>query len=79
MPHVDLATPAARMHSSLEDLQAAWIDTQEKWNDQNRRKFEEDHLMPLAMTIKLSMDAAGRMGEILFEAERTCADERSAE
>lgn len=68
----DLGSPAAKVHSSLESLQEAWMDAQEKWNDDNCRKFEEEYLVPLALTVKLSLDAVNRMAETLHEAERDC-------
>ena len=70
----DLATPAGRIHKSLEELQLAWASTQEEWNDVNSRKFEEEQLLPLAFTVKQALDAVGRMSEALFEAERACTD-----
>lgn len=74
MALADLSSPAAKIHSSLEDLQQAWSDLEDLWNDVNRRKFEEEQLLPMALTIKLSLDAVGRMDEILLEAERACED-----
>lgn len=68
----DLGSPAAKVHSSLENLQEAWMDAQGKWNDDNSRKFEEEYLVPLALTVKLSLDAVNRMTETLHEAEREC-------
>ena len=69
---IDLGSPAAKVHSSLENLQEAWMAAQETWNDDNARKFEEEHLVPLALTVKLSLDAVNRMAETLHEAERDC-------
>lgn len=74
MTMIDLGSPAAKVHSSLEDLQEAWANAQEKWNDENARRFEEEYLMPLAFTVKLSLDAVNRMAETLHEAERECME-----
>lgn len=74
MALADLSTPASKIHSALEDLQTAWSDLEEIWNDANRRKFEEEQLLPLALTIKLSLDAAGRMDQVMLDAERDCED-----
>ncbi len=72
MAIADLGTPAARIHKSLEEIQEAWSDTLEHWNDGNSRAFEEEQLIPLALTLKLSLDAIGRMNESLLRAERAC-------
>ena len=78
MPLADLSTPAARIYSALEKLQEAWADAQEVWNDNNSSKLEEEHLVPLAMTVKLSLDAVGRINETLINAERVCSEERES-
>jgi hypothetical protein len=72
MAVADVATPGSKIYKSLEDLQAAWADTLEHWHDDNSRKFEEDHLIPMALTIRLSLDAVNRMSESLAKAERDC-------
>ena len=70
MALADLGSPAAKIHSSLDDLQLAWTNTLEHWHDENSSRFEEEHLLPLAMTIKISLDAIGRMNESLQKADR---------
>ncbi len=79
MALTDLSTPAARIHSALENLQVAWATVSEHWNDANSRSFEEEHLYPLAMTVKIALDAVGRMDEIVHHAEKACVDERRTE
>jgi len=70
MALADLGSPAAKIYSSLEDLQLAWANTVEHWQDENSRRFEEEHLVPLALTIRISLDAIGRMDESMQKAER---------
>lgn len=72
MAVADIASPGSKIHKSLEDLQLAWAETTEHWHDDNSRKFEEDHLIPMALAIKLSLDAVNRMSEALSKAERDC-------
>jgi hypothetical protein len=79
MALTDLATPAARIHSALENLQVAWANVSAHWNDANSRSFEEEHLFPLAMTVKIALDAVGRMDETVHRAEQACLDERRSE
>lgn len=76
MALTDLSTPAARIYSALETLQVAWATVSEHWNDANSRSFEEEHLFPLAMTVKIALDAVGRMDEIVHHAEKACLDEQ---
>ena len=70
MALADLGSPAAKIHSALEDLQVAWGNTLEHWQDENSRRFEEEHLIPLAQTVRISLDAVGRMNESIQQAER---------
>ena len=79
MALADLASPAAKMHTALKDLQVAWATATEKWNDSNSRHFEEQFLQPLAMTVKISINAVGRMDERIQRAEHACSDQRFAE
>lgn len=72
---VDLTSPAGKIHSAIKDLQVAWAQVTETWRDEASRHFEEQHLMPLAMTTKLTLDAIGRMSEHVQRAEHACADE----
>jgi hypothetical protein len=72
MAVADVSTPGSKIYKALEDLQMAWSETTEHWRDDNSRKFEEDHLVPMALTIKLSLDAVNRMSETLAKAERAC-------
>ncbi|MDA0590889.1 MAG: hypothetical protein O2820_17310 [Planctomycetota bacterium] len=70
MALADLGSPASKIHTSLEDLQLAWANTLEHWHDESSAHFEEECLVPLARTIKISLDAIGRMNESLQKAER---------
>ena len=79
MSLVDLSSPAGKIHTALKDLQIAWGHATEKWRDENSRHFEEQYLMPLAMSAKLSLDAIGRMSEQIQRAEQACSDEFRSE
>lgn len=66
----DLTSPSARIHSALNDLLLAWERATETWNDGNARRLEEEWLKPLGMTVRIGLDAANRMNEVLAEAGR---------
>ena len=72
MRHWDLYTNAARLRKATEELQIAWHETAELWNDDVSRAFCERYLEPLAPTTKLSLDAIGRMRQLLKQIETEC-------
>jgi len=68
----DLDTSAARLRKATEGLQIAWEQTGEQWQDQVSQKFCERHLEPLGPAMKLSLDAVGRMQQLLKQIQNEC-------
>lgn len=79
MQLADLGTPSAKIQKALESLQIAWGHATEHWDDANSRYFEEKHLLPMAMSLKFSLDAVGRMEEALHRSEAACLDQAKSE
>lgn len=70
MGNWDLHTSAARLRKSTEDLQIAWAETAELWQDEVSRAFCEKYLEPIGPTMKISLDAVGRMQQLLNQIHR---------
>ncbi|NOZ41530.1 MAG: hypothetical protein GXP24_15075 [Planctomycetes bacterium] len=68
----DFDTSAARMRKATEDLQVAWEQTTEQWHDEVSRKFCEQHLEPIGPAMKLSLDAVGRMQQLMNQIQNEC-------
>jgi len=68
----DLDTSAGRLRKSTEALLIAWQETNDAWNDDVSRRFCEQHLEPLAPAMKLTMDAVGRMQQLLNKIQHEC-------
>ena len=68
----DLDTSAARLRKATEELQIAWQQTSELWNDEVSRSFCERSLEPLGPAMKRSMDAVGRMQQLLNQIQNEC-------
>ena len=66
----DLHTSAARLRKSTEDLQAAWTETADLWQDDVSRTFCERYLEPIGPALKISLDAVGRMQQLLNQIGR---------
>jgi len=68
----DFDTSAARMRKATEDLQVAWEQNTEQWHDEVSRKFCEQHLEPIGPAMKLSLDAVGRMQQLMNQIQNEC-------
>jgi len=72
MRHGDLYTNAARLKKSTEELQVAWHETNELWQDDVSRNFSQRYLEPLGPTVKVAIDATMRMQQLLKQILREC-------
>lgn len=70
----DLETNAARMRKATEALQLSWQETNDVWNDSVSQKFCETYLEPLGPAMKLTLDAVGRMQQLVNEIQRDCEE-----
>jgi len=70
----DLHTNTARLRKSTEDLQIAWEQTAELWQDDVSRAFCERYLEPIGPAMKISLDAVGRMQQLLNQIHRELED-----
>ena len=68
----DLDTNAAHMRDALDELQIAWRDTSEHWDDAVSESFCKKHLEPLGPAVKKSFEAVARMQQLLDRAYREC-------
>lgn len=72
----DLETSAAQLRRATEDLQLAWLTTQDHWHDSVSKGFCETHLEPLGPAVKQTLDEASRMQQLLNQMQREVDDER---
>ena len=70
----DLETSAAHLRDAMEDLQIAWQDTNESWQDGVSQKFCETHLEPLGPAVKQALDAILRMQQLVNQIQRECEE-----
>ena len=72
MRAADLHTGAAQIRDAMKDLQIAWQETAEQWNDGVSRRFCEQYLEPLGPSVKLSLDALQRLMAVADQMQREC-------
>jgi hypothetical protein len=72
MKKCDLATPAARIRHAFENLEVAWQQATDSWDDAVSKRFGEQQLEPMIPKVKIALDAIGRMHQLLTEVQRDC-------
>lgn len=70
----DLDTSAAHIRDAFDDLQAAWLEASANWNDQVSRAFCENYLEPLGPIVKLALDSASRMSQLVNQMHQDCGE-----
>jgi hypothetical protein len=68
----DLDTSAAQLRDALDELQIAWRQTTDCWQDPVSQKFCETHLEPIGPALKKALDAVGQMQQLVSQMTRDC-------
>jgi hypothetical protein len=68
----DLETSAANLHDAIDELQVAWQESGEYWDDEVSRKYCEQHLDPIGPAMKLALDAIARMNQLVARIQHEC-------
>jgi hypothetical protein len=68
----DLYSSAAHIRDAFDELQKAWLEASEQWNDGVSRGFCQNHLEPLGPIVKLSLDSISRMSHLVDQMHRDC-------
>ena len=72
MRKCDMGTGAARIRNALKNLETAWNERRDEWNDAVSQRFAAHHLEPMIPQVKLALDAISRMHLLLDEVQRDC-------
>lgn len=68
----DLDTSGAQLRDALDELQIAWHETEDNWQDSVSGSFCEKFLDPIGPAIKKTLEATARMQQVLDQACRDC-------
>ncbi|MFY8221262.1 MAG: hypothetical protein ACOVJ6_05055 [Pirellulales bacterium] len=74
MRHFDLSSGAAKMALALKQLDIKWESAKESWNDSTSKAFHKEHIDPLMPDVKQTLEAVGRLAEVLARAARDVSD-----
>jgi hypothetical protein len=66
----DLHSGAVKLEQAMRVLRARWEQTRELWHDSTSRAFEDNHLADLEPHVKVVLEAAARLREVLDKAQQ---------
>ena len=75
MKTCDLSSGAAKLALALKQLGIKWEVTTETWDDATARRFHEEFIVPLKPEVKQTLEAVGRLAEVLDRAGRDVSDD----
>lgn len=76
MRNADFISPSARLLDSMSQLESAWMETREHWNDSVAQRVEDDYLVPLHAEIRSMKDTIEKLSSVMSKAERACMHPR---
>jgi hypothetical protein len=76
MKVADLSGGAAKLALSLKQVSIKWESAKETWNDGTSKKFHKDNIEPLMPAVKETLEAIGRLAEVLGRAVRDVSDDQ---
>jgi hypothetical protein len=75
MKSFDLSGGASKLALALKQLDIKWNVATDAWNDTTAKTFHKDHLEPIMPDVKQTLEAIGRLAEVLSRAARDVSDE----
>jgi hypothetical protein len=72
MRQVDVSVGIAKLRHALQTLRVRWESTQEEWNDQVSRHFEETYVAPLEPRVLSTLHAMSALTQVLAKAQQDC-------
>jgi hypothetical protein len=72
--HFDLSSGASKMALALKQLDIKWESAKESWNDGTSKAFHKEHIEPLMPDVKQTLEAVGRLAEVLARAARDVSE-----
>jgi hypothetical protein len=70
----DLSSGASKLANAIKQLNIKWDVASEGWHDVRSKSLHKDHIEPLTPSVKETLDALGRLAEVLDRAIRDVSD-----
>lgn len=71
----DLSGGASKLALAYKQLDLKWQAATDTWHDATAKTFHKDHIEPIMPDVKQTLEAIGRLAEVLARAARDVADE----
>ena len=72
--NADLSSGASKMSLAMKQLNLKWESARETWDGATARAFHKEHIEPLPPRVKETLEAIGRLAEVLARASRDVSD-----
>jgi len=73
MRHADFHTGGSKLRDAIKALRAEWHLVDRDWRDPVRDEFEKTYLDPIDVQTLSTIEAVGRMAEVLARAKHECS------
>jgi hypothetical protein len=70
----DLSSGASKLANALKQINLKWEAAAETWPDARAKAFHKQNVEPLLPNVKDTLDALGRLAEVLDRAARDVSD-----
>jgi X-X-X-Leu-X-X-Gly heptad repeat protein len=70
----DLSSGASKLANALKQLNIKWEGAKDTWHDARAKAFQKDNVEPLLPAVKETLDALGRLAEVLDRAARDVSE-----
>ena len=74
MKVADLSSGASKLANALKQLNIKWEGAKDTWRDSRALAFQKDNVEPLLPAVKETLDALGRLAEVLDRAARDVSE-----
>ena len=65
---------AGQIKTAADRLEEVWAVARSSWNDSVSQTLEEEHIEPLLLQVRTTLDAIARLNGVLITACRECED-----
>jgi len=65
---------SGQLKAAADQLEETWMAARVEWDDAISRNLEEEHLEPLFVQVRTTLDAIARLNGVLVTACRECED-----
>jgi hypothetical protein len=66
------STPVAKLQGAMDNLQRAWLEATQHWEDSNSENLQRNHLEPLIKELKDIIESTVPLSEGMTQASRVC-------